>query len=98
MVSACALALSHGRAAKWWWDKCLADGVGTQSIVRDKSPHRKRLLALLLLAPVMAGCSGGVSDVFQSHLLSKDAEWFLRPARLCITDDQTAPLSPHTPV
>src|ERR1700738_866851 len=98
MVSACALAQSHGRAAKWWWDKCLADGVGTQSIVRDNSPHRKRLLALLVLAPVIAGCSGGVSEMFSSDLLSKDAEWFSRPGRLFIRNIEAPPLSPNKPV
>jgi hypothetical protein len=98
MVSACALAQSHGRAAKWWWDKCLANGVGTQFIVRDKSSHRKRLLALLVLAPVIAGCSGGVSEMFSSDLLSKDAEWFSRPGRLFIRNIEAPPLSPNKPV
>jgi hypothetical protein len=55
-------------------------------------------LALLLLAPVMAGCSGGVSDVFQSDLLSKDAEWFSRPGRLFIRNIEAPPLSPNKPI
>jgi hypothetical protein len=65
--------------------------------VRDQISHRKRLLALLLLAPVMAGCSGGVSDMFQSDLLSKDAEWFSRSGRLFIRNVsiETPPLTPN---
>jgi hypothetical protein len=68
--------------------------------VRDQISHRKRLLALLLLAPVMAGCSGGVSDMFQSDLLSKDAEWFSRSGRLFIRNVsiETPPLTPNKPL
>jgi hypothetical protein len=90
---------SHGGAAKWWWDKRLGDGVGTQFIVRDKSPYRKRLLALLLFAPVIAGCSS-TSDMFSSDLLSKDAEWFSRPGRLFIRNIsiETPPLTPNKAV
>jgi hypothetical protein len=63
-------------------------------IVQDKYPHRKRLLALLLLAPVMAGCSGG------SDILSKDAGWFSRSGRLFIRNVsiETPPLTPDKPV
>jgi hypothetical protein len=66
-------------------------------IVRDQISHRKRLLALLLLAPVMAGCSGGVSDMFSSDLMSKDAEWFSRSGRLFIRNVsiETPPLTPN---
>jgi hypothetical protein len=68
--------------------------------VRDKYRHRKQLLALLLFAPLMAGCSGGVSEMFQSDLLSKDAEWFSRSGRLFIRNVsiETPPLSPEKPV
>jgi hypothetical protein len=68
--------------------------------VRDKTYHRKRLLALLLLAPMMAGCAGSVSDMFQSDLLSKDAQWFSRPGRLFIrsVSIETPPLNPNTPI
>jgi hypothetical protein len=68
--------------------------------VRDKYRHRKRLLALLLFAPLIAGCSGGVSEMFQSDLLSKDAEWFSRSGRLFIKNVsiETPPLSPDKPV
>ena len=68
--------------------------------MRDKNRHRKRLLALLLFAPMMAGCAGGVSDMFSSDLLSKDAEWFSRSGRLFIKNVsiETPPLSPDRPV
>jgi hypothetical protein len=57
------------------------------------------LLALLVLAPVMVGCSG-TAEMFQSDLLSKDAEWFSRSGRLFIRNVsiETAPLSPDKPV
>jgi hypothetical protein len=73
--------------------------VGTQVIVRDKNRHRKRLLALLLFAPVMAGCAS-TSDLFSSDLLSKDAEWFSRSGRLFIKNVsiETPPLTPNKPV
>jgi hypothetical protein len=67
--------------------------------VRDKYRHRKRLLALLLFAPMIAGCSGA-SNMFSSDLLSKDAEWFSRPGRLFIRNIsiETPPLTPNQPV
>jgi hypothetical protein len=67
--------------------------------VRDKNRHRKRLLALLLFAPVMAGCSS-TSDLFSSDLLSKDAEWFSRSGRLFIRNVSidTPPLTPNKAV
>src|SRR5260370_20769799 len=54
---------------------------------------------LLLLAPVMAGCSSA-SDMFSSDLLSKDAEWFSRSGRLFIrsVSIETPPLTPNRPV
>ncbi len=54
--------------------------------------NRNRLLALLLLAPVIAGCSGA------SDLLSRDAEWFSGPSRLFIRNIEAPPLSPNKPV
>jgi hypothetical protein len=62
--------------------------------VRDNNPYRKRLLALLLLAPVIAGCSS------TPDLLSKDAEWFSRSGRLFIRNVSidTPPLTPSKPV
>jgi hypothetical protein len=67
--------------------------------VRLKDVHRKQLLALLLFAPAIAGCSG-VSDMFSSDLLSKDAEWFSRSGRLFIKNVsiETPPLTPNKPI
>jgi hypothetical protein len=64
--------------------------------VSDGIAHRKQLLALLVLAPLVAGCSG----MFNSDLLSKDAEWFSRPGRLFIKNVsiETPPLTPDKPV
>jgi hypothetical protein len=75
-------------------------GPGTQFIVRDNIAHRKPLLALLLVAPIMAGCAGGASDMFQSDLLSKDAQWFSKAGRLSISNVsiETPPLTPNKPV
>jgi hypothetical protein len=67
--------------------------------VRDNDSHRKRLLALLLFAPVITGCAGA-SDMFQSDLLSRDAEWFSRSGRLFIksVSIETPPLTPNKPI
>lgn len=67
--------------------------------MQDKNLHRERLLALLLLAPLMAGCSSA-SNMFQSDLLSKDAEWFSRSGRVFIRNVsiETQPLTPDKPV
>jgi hypothetical protein len=58
------------------------------------------LALLLVLAPVIAGCSGSASDMFQSDLLSKDAEWFKKPGRLFIRNVSidAPPLTPDKPV
>ena len=52
------------------------------------------MLALLLAAPLLAGCGGG------SDLLSKDADWFSRPGRMFIrsVSIETPPLTPDKPV
>ena len=65
----------------------------------DKEAHRRQLLALLVLAPLVTGC-GGASNLFQSDLLSKDAEWFSRPGRLFIKNVsiETPPLTPDKAV
>jgi hypothetical protein len=67
--------------------------------VRDNNAHRRRSLALLLFAPLIAGCAGA-SDMFSSDLLSKDAEWFSRSGRLFIKNVsiETPPLTPNKPV
>jgi hypothetical protein len=67
---------------------------GIWFIVRRDNRYLGQLWMLLVLAPVMAGCSGS------SDLLSKDAEWFQRPGRLFIRNISidSAPLNPNTPV
>jgi len=62
--------------------------------VRQDKSYRKRLLLLILAAPLMAGCSTG------SDLLSKDADWFSRSGRMFIrsVSIETAPLTPEKPV
>ena len=54
---------------------------------------RKALLVLLLLGPVLAGCS-------TPDFLSKDADWFSRSGRVFIKNVsiETTPLSPDKPV
>jgi hypothetical protein len=58
------------------------------------SSYRTYLLALLLLAPAVTGCSG------TPDFLSKDAEWFSRPGRMFIRNVsiETPPLNPDQPV
>jgi len=67
--------------------------------VQDKYRRGKPVLALLLLAPLMAGCAGA-SDMFSSDLLSRDAEWFSRSGRLFIKNVsiETPPLTPDKPI
>jgi hypothetical protein len=67
--------------------------------VPDGIFNRKRLLAFCALAPLMAGCSG-TTEMLQSDLLSKDAQWFQRSGRLFIrsVSIETPPLSPDKPV
>ena len=58
------------------------------------------MLALLLLAPMLAGCGATASDIFAPDLISKDAEWFSRSGRLFIKNIsiETPPLTPDKPV
>ncbi|MCL2713720.1 MAG: hypothetical protein FWD68_03765 [Alphaproteobacteria bacterium] len=51
-------------------------------------------LALVLVAPLVAGCSTA------SDLLSKDAEWFSKPSRIFIKNIaiESPPLTPDKPV
>jgi hypothetical protein len=68
-------------------------------IVRDGNFHRKQLLALALLAPLVTGCSGAsMGDMFQSDLLSRDADWFKRTGRLTIENVSAPPLTPNKPI
>jgi hypothetical protein len=69
--------------------------MGSQFLVRDNNDLRRQLVALLALAPAIAGCSGA-SNMFNSDLLSKDTEWFNRPGRLFISNVSidAAPLTP----
>ena len=62
--------------------------------MRRGTIHRKPLLALLLLGPVLAGCNSA------SDLLSKDADWFSRTGRTFVKNVsiETPPLSPDKPV
>jgi hypothetical protein len=73
--------------------------VGTRFIVGQDNSHRRVLLLLLLVAPMVAGCAGG-SDMFSSDLLSKDADWFSRSGRTFIKNVsiETPPLTPDKPV
>src|SRR4051794_14288536 len=61
------------------------------SIVRNTKFHGNSLLAVLLFATLIAGCSGG------SDLMSRDAEWFSRPGRLFIRNISidAPPLTPN---
>ncbi len=62
--------------------------------MRRGTIERKPLLALLLLGPVLTGCTGA------SDLLSKDADWFSRSGRTFIRNVsiETPPLSPNKAV
>lgn len=62
--------------------------------MQHNSLPQRFLLALLLFAPLVAGCAGG------SDLLSRDAEWFSRPGRLFIKNISidAPPLTPNKPV
>jgi len=62
--------------------------------VRNGTFSRKPLLALLLLAPGIAGCTGA------SELFSRDADWFSRSGRVFIRNVsiETPPLTPNKSV
>jgi len=70
------------------------EGAGALRIVRDGTFSRKSVLALLVLASGLAGCSSA------SDLLSRDANWFSRPGRLFIRNISidAPPLTPDKPV
>ncbi len=69
-------------------------------IVRHRHSFGRPLLGLMILAPLIAGCAGSVSDMFSSDLLSKDADWFSRPSRVFIRNVsiETPPLTPDKAV
>jgi hypothetical protein len=52
-------------------------------------------LALLLLGPLVAGCTGGTPE-----FMSRDSEWFARPGRLFISNVTISapPLTPNRPL
>lgn len=68
--------------------------------MRNGRFRRKGLIALLALAPAMAGCNSGSLEQMQSDLLSKDAQWFQRSGRLFIRNVSidAPPLTPTKPV
>lgn len=72
---------------------------GTRFNVRNGRFCRNSLIALLALAPALAGCSSSL-DQFQSEFLSKDAQWFQRSGRLFIRNISidSPPLTPEKPV
>ncbi|MFO1108811.1 MAG: hypothetical protein U1E61_06495 [Bradyrhizobium sp.] len=59
----------------------------------------KGLIALIVLAPAVAGCAGSM-DQFQSEFMSKDAQWFQRSGRIFIRNISidAPPLTPEKPV
>ena len=63
-------------------------------IVRDGTIGRRPLLALLAIAPLVAGCAGA------SDLFSRDADWFQRSGRVFVRNVsiETPPLTPDKPV
>src|SRR5260370_30069244 len=67
---------------------------GVLLIVRDGTFSRRPLLALLAIAPLVAGCGAG------ADLFSKDADWFSRSGRVFIRNVsiETPPLTPDKPV
>jgi hypothetical protein len=73
--------------------------LGTGVNVRKVSLCRNGLIALLLVAPVLAGCNSSL-DQMQSDLFSKDAQWFQRSGRLFIRNVSidAPPLTPNKPV
>jgi hypothetical protein len=59
------------------------------------SNGRKSLLVLLLLAPIVSGCSG-MAEKLQTDVLSRDADWFSRTGRVFTRSIsiETPPLTP----
>lgn len=73
---------------------------GIALIVNSKMLYRTGL-AVLVLAPLLGGCSGmSAGDMFKSDLLSKDADWFSRAGRNISRNVsiETPPLTPEQAV
>jgi hypothetical protein len=72
---------------------------GIRFNVRNARLCRNGLIALLALAPALAGCSGTMEQM-QSDLFSKDAQWFQRSGRVFIRNISidAPPLTPEKPV
>ena len=74
---------------------------GNVFVVRNGKLCRNGLIALLALAPALAGCnSASTFEQMQSDLFSKDAQWFQRSGRLFIRNVSidAPPLTPDKPV
>ncbi len=74
---------------------------GNVFVVRNGKLCRNGLIALLALAPALAGCnSASTLEQMQSDLFSKDAQWFQRSGRLFIRNISidAPPLTPDKPV
>lgn len=72
---------------------------GTRFNVRNARLCRNGLIALLALAPALAGCNSSLEQ-FQTEFLSKDAQWFQRSGRVFIRNISidAPPLTPDKPV
>jgi len=67
--------------------------------VRNARLCRNGLIALLALAPALAGCNSSLEQ-FQTEFMSKDAQWFQRSGRVFVRNISidAPPLSPDKPV
>ena len=65
--------------------------------MRHRKLPKSLIVALAAVAPLIAGCSGGGTDLLAS---AKDAEWFNKPSRLFIKNIsiESPPLTPDRPV
>jgi hypothetical protein len=72
---------------------------GTRFNVRNARLCRNGLIALLALAPALAGCNSSLEQ-FQTEFMSKDAQWFQRSGRVFVRNISidAPPLTPDKPV
>jgi hypothetical protein len=72
---------------------------GTRFNVRNGTLCRNGLIALLALAPALAGCNSSLEQ-FQTEFMSKDAQWFQRSGRVFVRNISidAPPLTPDKPV